>query len=96
MSSTIEVFRADAPPGLVPHGEIIEAAYIRGNMGGLVVVRLHAGELAEHAHEQEHVGVVLEGSFEFVSGEAAIPLQAGDLYRIPPHVPHGVRCHDYA
>ncbi|HEX6385121.1 MAG TPA: cupin domain-containing protein [Anaerolineae bacterium] len=92
----IEVFPADRPPGLVPHGDIIEAAFIKGNMGGLVVVKLHAGELAEHSHEQEHVGVVLEGSFEFVSGERVVRLQAGQMYRIPPHVPHAVRCREYA
>ena len=92
----IEIFRADAPPGLMPHGEIIEAAYLKGNMGGLVVIKLRTGELAKHRHEQEHVGAVLEGEFEFVSGDAVTVLRAGDLYRIPPHIPHGVRCRDYA
>jgi len=92
----IEVFPVDKPPGLAPHGDIIEAAFIKGNMGGLVVVKLQAGELAVHSHEQEHVGVVFEGSFEFVSGGEVVPLQVGQMYRIPPHVPHGVRCQDYA
>jgi quercetin dioxygenase-like cupin family protein len=95
-SPAIEVFRADGPPDLVAHGEIIEAAYIKGNMGGLVVIKLRAGELAAHGHEQEHVGVVLEGSFEFISDDRVIPLQAGDMYRIPPNVRHGVRCEKYA
>lgn len=92
----IELFAAEAPPGLVPHGEIIEAAFVRGNMGGLVVVKLHAGELESHSHEQEHVGVVLEGSFAFVSGDSVVSLKAGQMYRIPPNVPHGVRCEKYA
>lgn len=95
-STQIKVFPADSPPGLVPHGDIIEAAFIKGNMGGLVVVKLHAGELEEHSHEQEHVGVVLEGSFEFVSGDTVTSLQAGQMYHIPPHVPHAVRCQSYA
>ena len=93
---TIEVFPADSPPGLAPYGAIIETAYVRGNMGGMIVVKLHAGELDEHSHPQEHVGVVLEGSFEFFSGDTVTPLQAGQMYRIPSNVAHGVRCAAYA
>lgn len=96
MAQQIEVFAAKNPPGLVSHGEIIEAAFIKGNMGGMVVVKLQAGELESHTHEQEHVGVVLEGSFEFVSGDQTITLDEGQIYKIPPHVPHGVRCRNYA
>jgi len=92
----IEVFRADSPPGLAPHGEIIEAVYIKGNMGGLVVIKLRAGELTEHNHEQEHVGAVLEGEFSFTDGERETVVQAGDVYRVPPNVTHGVRCKDHA
>ena len=65
-------------------------------MGGLVVIKLRAGELEAHTHEQEHVGVVLEGSFEFMLDRGAVPVHAGEVYRIASNVPHGVRCQDHA
>lgn len=95
-SGIIEVFPAQSPPGLAPYGDVIEATFIKGNMGGLIVIKLQAGEIPAHSHEQEHVGVVLEGSFEFFDDERVTPLKAGDMYRIRPNTPHGVRCQDYA
>jgi mannose-6-phosphate isomerase-like protein (cupin superfamily) len=92
----IEVFHASSPPGLRPHGDLIDSAFIPGNMGGPVVIKLSAGELERHSHVQEHVGVVLEGSFEFVVKEGTVPVQAGEVYRISPNVLHGVRCQNHA
>ena len=93
----IEVFRAEDPPGLRRYGEALAAGIVRGNMGSLVVITLGPGlELAEHSHEQEHVGAVLAGEFSFTAGEGETVLRAGDLYRVPPHAPHGVRCSRHA
>jgi len=79
------------------YGESLEAGVVRGNMGSLVVIKLGPGlELAEHIHEQEHVGAVLTGEFSFTYGDEETFLRAGDLYRIPPDVKHGVRCTNYA
>lgn len=94
--ATIEVFPVESPPGLAPYGEIIETTFIKGNMGGLVVIKLKAGELPVHSHEQEHVGVVLAGSFEFYSDDETTVINADQMYRVRPNVPHGVRCHDSA
>jgi quercetin dioxygenase-like cupin family protein len=95
-AGVIEVFPVKSPPGLAPYDDMIEATFIKGNMGGLVVIKLSAGEVAAHSHEQEHVGVVLEGELEFFNAEEATPLKAGDMYRIRPNTPHGIRCRDYA
>ena len=95
-NETIEVFPVESPPGLAPYGEIIESTFIKGNMGGLVVIKLKAGELPVHSHEQEHVGVVLEGSFEFFDDNKTIEIKAGQMYRVRPDVPHGIRCHESA
>ncbi len=93
----VEVFRAESPPQAQRYGEALEAGIVRGNMGSLVVIKLGPSlELAEHAHEQEHVGAVLEGEFSFTDGGEEIVLRAGDLYRVPPNVRHGVRCADHA
>jgi len=90
--AAIEVFPVATPPGLVPYGDMIETTFIKGNMGGLVVIKLKVGEIPPHTHEQEHVGVVLEGRFEFFNNEKTTSLKAGDMYRIRPNVPHGIRC----
>ncbi len=93
----IEVFRAENPPEIQRYGEALEAGIVRGNMGSLVVLKLGPGlELAEHSHEQEHVGAVLAGEFSFTHGDEETALSAGDLYRVPPNMRHGVRCTNQA
>ena len=93
----IEVFRAENPPQMQRYGEALEAGIVRGNMGSLVVIKLGPGlEVADHAHEQEHVGAVLAGGFSFTDGDQETVLRAGDVYRIPSNVKHGVRCTNYA
>ena len=93
----IEVFHAQNPPQMQRYGEALESGIVRGNMGSLVVLKLGPGlELDEHAHEQEHVGAVLEGEFSFTDGDEETILRAGDLYRIPPNLVHGVRYRDHA
>ena len=94
---SIEVFRAENPPQAQRYGEALKAGIVRGNMGSLVVLKLGPGlELAEHVHEQEHVGAVLAGEFSFIDGDKETVLRAGDLYRVPPNVRHGVRRTDRA
>ena len=93
----IEVFRTENPPRMQQYSDALEAGIVRGNMGSLVVLKLGPGlELAEHVHEQEHVGAVLAGEFSFTDGDKETVLRAGDLYRVPPNVRHGVRCTDRA
>ncbi len=93
----IEVFQAGSTPQMQRYGEALEAGIVRGNMGSLVVLKLGPGlELDEHTHEQEHVGAVLAGEFSFTDGDEETVLRAGDLYRVPPNVRHGVRCVDHA
>jgi quercetin dioxygenase-like cupin family protein len=93
----VEVFRAENPPQMQRYGDALASGIVRGNMGSLVVLKLGPGlELAEHAHEQEHVGAVLAGEFSFTDGDEETVVRAGDLYRIPPNVRHGVRCKDHA
>jgi quercetin dioxygenase-like cupin family protein len=44
----------------------------------------------EHSHPHEQVGIVLQGRAIFIIGGEQKTLQAGDLFRIPGHVPHRV------
>jgi quercetin dioxygenase-like cupin family protein len=92
----IEVFRATDPPERRRQRGFLEFGVVCGNSGSLVVLILSAGGQEAHRHEQEHVGAVLEGEFAFFAGDRETVLRAGDLYRIPAHVLHGVRCRDRA
>lgn len=93
---SIDVFRASDPPERRRNRDFIEFGVVRGNAGSLVVLILAAGEQEAHSHEQEHVGAVLEGELAFFAGDEETPLRAGDLYRVPAGVPHGVRCRSRA
>jgi quercetin dioxygenase-like cupin family protein len=44
----------------------------------------------EHQHDNEQLGVVLEGSMTFTIGGERREVSAGDTYNIPANVPHGV------
>ncbi len=44
-----------------------------------------------HSHAEEQMGTMLEGEMEFeLNGEKRI-IRPGDVYVVPPHVPHGAR-----
>ncbi len=47
-----------------------------------------------HQHPQEQIGTVIEGSYEFeLAGEKRV-VRRGDVYVVPPNVPHGAMTHD--
>lgn len=93
---SIEVFRATDPPERRRQRDFLEYGVVRGNAGSLVVLILGPGDQGEHSHEQEHVGAVLEGEFVITSGDAETVVQAGELYRVSAHEPHGIRCRERA
>lgn len=44
-----------------------------------------------HQHPEEQIGTVLEGEYEFeMNGEKRM-IRPGDVYVVPPHVPHTAR-----
>ena len=92
----IDVFRASDPPERRRQRDFVEYGVVRGNSGSLVVLILGPGGQEEHSHEQEHVGAVLDGEFVItVSGRETV-VRSGELYRVPAHEPHGIRCHERA
>lgn len=47
-----------------------------------------------HSHPEEQMGTMIEGEYEFeLNGEKKM-IRKGDVYIIPPNVPHGARTYD--
>jgi quercetin dioxygenase-like cupin family protein len=42
-----------------------------------------------HQHPHEQMGIVLEGELDLWIGDERRTLRRGDMYAIPPNVPHG-------
>ena len=51
-------------------------------------------EAEAHTHDEEQMGLVLEGRCEFVLGDERRTLGPGDVYWAPPGVVHGARALD--
>ena len=51
-------------------------------------------EAPVHQHAEEQMGTIIEGSYEFeLAGEKRV-VRKGDVYVVPPWVPHGAVTHD--
>lgn len=49
-----------------------------------------------HHHPEEQIGTMLEGEMEFeLNGEKRM-IRPGDVYVVPPHIPHSARTFDRA
>jgi len=45
----------------------------------------------QHTHPHEQMGTLLEGEMEFeIDGRGEV-MRPGDVYSVPPHIPHGAR-----
>lgn len=47
-----------------------------------------------HSHPQEQWGVLLEGECVRIQGDEEVHMKAGDFWRTPGGVPHGIRTGD--
>lgn len=78
----------EALPGVrlrTPHGEHIMLSQAALDAGAVV---------PEHRHPHEQAGVVVSGRLELtIAGETRI-LAAGEVYIVPPNVPHAARAVD--
>jgi len=78
----------DAAPG-------VHLTPITGENLMLSFVRMPPHALApEHAHKEEQMGTIIEGAYEMeIQGERKL-CRKGDVYHIPPNVPHAARTYD--
>lgn len=51
-------------------------------------------EAPVHQHGQEQLGTIIEGSYEFELDGVRRVVRKGDVYMVPPNVPHGAWTHD--
>jgi len=71
--------------------EGIRARPAHGDRITLAVVELDPGvRMPEHRHPNEQVGVVVRGEFTFTVGGETRVRRPGDMWVIPPDVPHSV------
>ena len=63
----------------VIHGETMTVARVYLKKGCLV---------PEHSHHNEQISMMEQGTLRFVLAGEELILKAGEVLRIPPHVPH--------
>ncbi len=83
--------RVDTIPEITP----VPGVHIRPISGAqltLSFVTIDAGAVAPvHTHPQEQMGTLLEGEMEFeIDGDKRL-MRMGEVYSVPPLVPHGAR-----
>ncbi len=62
---------------------------IHGDTMTVARIRLRKGcSVPEHSHHNEQISMVEEGSIRFVLGGVERIVKAGEVLRIPPHLPH--------
>ena len=71
--------------------ETVVARAVHGERQSLAVVELEPNALVpEHRHENEQLGIVIEGSLEFRIEDETKHLGPGETWTIPSNVPHEV------
>ncbi len=58
-------------------------------MFSYVTIQPNAPIVPLHSHPQEQMGIVLEGEFGLTIGKETRRLKKGDVFLVPPNVPHG-------
>jgi quercetin dioxygenase-like cupin family protein len=67
------------------------ARAVHGSRLTLAVVEVEPGaEMPEHQHDNEQLGIVLQGTVVFRVGKEARTLRPGGIWRIPPNTAHTV------
>jgi unsaturated pyranuronate lyase len=71
--------------------EGVVARAVHGDWVSLTLIELDPGaHVPEHRHENEQLGILVEGALAFVIGGEARELGPGETWRIPGGVPHSV------
>ncbi len=74
-------------------GLILRPVFGRNLTMSFVSMEPHS-EAPVHQHPQEQIGTIIEGSYEFELDGVRRVVRKGDVYVVPPNVPHGAWTHD--
>lgn len=83
----------DIPPVEAGPGVFLRAVVGHQLMISHVTLEPHS-EATLHTHDEEQMGLILEGTCEFELDGDVRMVGPGDTYHAPPGVPHGVRTQD--
>ena len=87
-----DVFRGIAELAPIELGDGLVARTVQGDRMTFAVVDLQPGAvLPEHQHENEQIGLIVQGEMELRVGSETRLLRPGDTYVIPSNVPHTAR-----
>src|SRR5579862_4767711 len=71
--------------------ETITGRSVHGEHITLALLELEAnGDVPEHSHANEQVGILIQGSVTFRIGDETQEVERGGMWVIPPNVPHSV------
>lgn len=86
--SSMEHFNWDSVP-LEVMSDLISRKIISGEKAMIAQIFIKKGGVVpEHHHESEQVSYVLEGALRFELEGREVVVRAGEVLRIPSHVPH--------
>ncbi|WP_054971302.1 cupin domain-containing protein [Alicyclobacillus ferrooxydans] len=82
----------------VPLLDVVEGLGLKPVFGEKILlsfVHMEPNSVAPvHSHPEEQIGTMIEGEYEFeLNGEKRM-IRKGDVYIVPPGVPHGARTYD--
>ncbi len=78
---------------IVAEGLGLKPIYGQNMMLSFVYMKPHS-VAALHSHPEEQIGLVLEGEYEFELNGVRKMIGKGDVYVVPPNVPHGAVTYD--
>jgi quercetin dioxygenase-like cupin family protein len=69
----------------------ITSRSVQGEHITLALLELEpGGDVPEHSHVNEQVGILVEGAVSFRIGDESADVEPGGMWVIPPNVPHSV------
>ncbi len=83
------------PINLVDKGVGLKPVFGTNLMLSFVYMKPHS-VASLHAHSEEQIGLVLEGEYEFELNGVRKMIGKGDVYIVPPNVPHAAITYDKA
>ncbi len=81
------------PMAIVAEGLGLKPIYGQNMLLSFVYMKPHS-VAALHSHPEEQIGLVLEGEYEFELNGVRKMIGKGDVYVVPPNVPHGAVTYD--